>query len=161
MPNWCMNDVLIKGPTDKIENLYNEIEKTGGLFEVMVPIGEWDYNAALDEWGVKWDASPENLVLEEDGGESYISGTIDTAWGPPIKVFETFSLENPDTTVEIRYFESGMCFVGQYIDGEDTLYEYDLNDLETINVIPQDLIEHFDLYSEVTNYDESAYEDDD
>ena len=54
-----------------------------------------------------------------------------------------------------------MCFVGQYIDGEDTLYEYDLNDLETINVIPQDLIEHFDLYSEVTNYDELDYEDDD
>jgi len=161
MPNWCMNDVLIKGPTSKIEELYNKIEKSDGLFEVMVPIGDWDYNTAVDKWGVKWDASPENLVLEEDGDEAYISGTIDTAWGPPIQVFETFSIENPDLIVELRYFEPGMCFIGWYIDNEDAYYEYDPNDIKTLDSIPEDLKDHFNLYEEISFYDndDDEYED--
>lgn len=159
MPNWCMNDILIQGPIHKIEKLYNKIEKTGGLFEVMVPIGDWDYNTALDKWGVKWDASPENLALEEDGDEASISGTIDTAWGPPIQVFETFSNENPDVNVEIRYYEPGMCFVGWYIDNEDECYDYDPNDIESIKFIPEDLVDHFNLYSEISIYDDDDDED--
>ena len=37
MPNWCMNDVLISGPKEKVNNLYNEIMDAGGLLCVMSP----------------------------------------------------------------------------------------------------------------------------
>ena len=90
MPNWCMNDVLISGPKEKITDLYNKIMDTGGLLEVMSHQGEWDYSNAVDKWGTKWDVDPENLEIEFEKEEGSISGTVDSAWSPPVEAFKTF-----------------------------------------------------------------------
>jgi hypothetical protein len=43
--------------------------------------------------------------------------------------------------VTARYLEEGLQFMGQYIDGEDENYEY--SDLESLDEIPEELVEHW------------------
>ena len=147
MPNWCMNDVLISGPKEKITDLYNKIMDTGGLLEVMSPQGEW---------GTKWDVDPENLEIEIEKEAGSISGTVDSAWSPPIEAFKTFLNNNPECVAELRYYESGMEFIGMFVDGKDEYFEYDSNDINSLDSIPEDLVEHFNLDEELQmNFDES------
>lgn len=147
MPNWCMNDVLISGPKEKITDLYNKIMDTGGLLEVMSP---------QEEWGTKWDVDPENLEIEIEKEEGSISGTVDSAWSPPVEAFKTFLNNNPECVAELRYYESGMEFIGMFIDGKDEYFEYDSNDINSLDSIPKDLVEHFNLEEELQmNFDES------
>jgi len=145
MPNWCMNDVYISGPKEKITDLYYAAMDRGGLLETMVPIGEWDYNLAVENWGVKWDVDPENLELEVEGDIAYISGTVDSAWAPPIKAFESFLEKNPECVAELKYHEPGMEFIGVFADGNDSCYEYSSEELDSLDDIPGDLLEHFNL----------------
>lgn len=158
MPNWCMNDVLISGPKEKIENFYYEVMESGGLLETMVPKGEWDYDTAVEAWGTKWDVDPENLVIEFDKDDAIISGTVDSAWGPPIEAFKTFLSDNPECVAEIRYHEGGMEFIGMFTDGKDEYFEYNSNDLDSLKPIPKELIEHFNLEEELQEQFDMAEE---
>jgi hypothetical protein len=151
-----MNDVLISGPKEKITDLYNKIMDTGGLLEVMSPQGEWDYSNAVDKWGTKWDVDPENLEIEFEKEEGSISGTVDSAWSPPVEAFKTFLNNNPECVAELRYYESGMEFIGIFADGKNEYFEYDSNDINSLDSIPKDLVEHFNLEEELQmNFDES------
>ena len=53
MPNWCSNDIVISGPEDKIKDLWEAAQFKEGLLEAIAPIGEWDYDTAVAEWGTK------------------------------------------------------------------------------------------------------------
>lgn len=162
MPNWCINDIDISGPSEKIKELYDRMIQENCIFEILVPIGNWEYDKAVEAWGTKWDANSQDLDLYDNGDYSCISGQIETAWGPPIQVFETYLNDNEDVSIEIKYFEPGMQFVGQYIDGFDECYEYESYSIDNISdYIPPDLIEHFDLYNEITNMDDDWEEDED
>lgn len=158
MPNWCINDIDISGPSEKIKELYEKMIEQNSIFDVLVPIGDWDYHKALDSWGTKWDANPVDLDLYDNGDYSCISGQIETAWGPPIQVFDTYLANNEDVSVEVKYFEPGMQIVGQFIDGHDDYHEYDSYTADNLSDhIPSELIDHFNLYSELA----LAYGDDD
>jgi len=154
MPNWCMNDVLISGPKEKVNNLYNEIMDTGGLLCVMSPSNK----DAIESWGTKWDVDPENLSIEEEKDIAIISGTVDSAWSPPVDAFKTFLKNNPDCIAELRYYESGMEFIGMFSNGKDEYYEYDSNDIRSLDSIPKDLVEHFALDEEIQMYFEESEE---
>jgi hypothetical protein len=41
-----------------------------------------------------------------------------------------------------------MGYIGQFIDGFDESYEYDISDLETIEALPEDLVEFAGLREE-------------
>ena len=145
MPNWCMNDITITGPKEVISEMYNGAVEKGGLFEGVVPIGEWEYNKALEAWGTKWDVDPEQLEYSEDGSRASIYGCVDTAQGPPIKFYDTVLANNKDFDIEATYHEPGMCFIGMYEDGEEFYYEYDLSDPSSLENIPESLIEAYDI----------------
>ena len=145
MPNWCMNDISITGPKEKISEFYNSAVERGGLFESAVPIGEWDINKALEMWGTKWDVDPEELEYSEDGDTASIFGCIDTAWGPPIEFYDNFLSDNPDCDISATYYEEGMCFIGKYEDGEQSHYEYDTSDASSLDDIPEDLLAQYDV----------------
>jgi hypothetical protein len=159
MPNWCINDITITGPSDKISKIYYDAIEKNGLLEAMVPIGDWDYNTALESWGTKWDVDPEFLELVEDEGTVMIVGTFDSAWAPPIQAFETFLEKNPDCEAEIQYFEPGMGYVGKFEGGEEEYYEYDISDRSSLDNIPDDLIEHFNVEGEFDNHDEMDFDE--
>ena len=136
MPNWCSNDIVISGPEDKIKDLWEAAQFKEGLLEAIAPIGEWDYDTAVAEWGTKWDV--ELHGLEHKPGE--ISGWFESAWSPPIEAIDTFLGNNPDCKVQLKYFEPGMCFVGEHVDGVENTLSFD-----NPNAVPHEWYTHWNL----------------
>lgn len=117
MPNWCSNNITIQGPVDKIRALWDAAQpaegKDGLLLEAMAPIGEWDYDTAVNTWGTKWDISLEGLQFELlPDGRAMIHGWFESAWSPPTGAYEQFCENNDDVYICASYFEPGMGFIG-------------------------------------------------
>jgi hypothetical protein len=135
MPNWCNNNITISGPTETIKQLWDDaqtahvftVEVDGeevtkrefGLLNAMVPIGDWEYETAVDNWGTKWDVSDEGLEIIENGdGTAEITGWFDSAWAPPIGAYEKFIEANEDCEISASYYEPGIDFAG-FWNGEE------------------------------------------
>lgn len=136
MPNWCQNQVKLthKDPVviSRIQTAFTE----GRLLEEFVPLGEWDYNLAVEKWGTKWDVGGENeyFFVEEDT----IVLCFDSAWAPPVPVMEAIQAEG--IVVEAYWYEPGMGYAGWLIDGEVEDFEYsDFAD------IPEEIVEIFGI----------------
>ena len=163
MPNWCSNSATLSGPLDKIKALWDAAQgNDSGLFMAMVPMGKWDYDQAISQWGTKWDVSVENMTYEAsaDGKTASITGFFDTAWAPPREAFESWCDNNEDCFAELEYFEPGAGYVGRWDShGEDEEYDIDPENLEEI---PEDLREAWDLdtWYEDLNEDEESEESD-
>lgn len=67
---------------------------------------EW----CVNNWGTKWDAI--NPVVIDMLGKYRVIITFETAWAPPIEVFNALSQKFPKISIELEYFESGMEFCG-------------------------------------------------
>ena len=112
MPNWCMNQVTLTGPVEKIKALTDAIEKNK-LLNHLVPMDQDDpewYTKNINAWGTKWEVSDVQFDVSEDGTE--ISMSFDSAWGPPTTAFKTWGEENVDCTFTLKYFEPGIGFAG-------------------------------------------------
>lgn len=113
MPNWCFNEVEIKGTKKAIKEivaLLKEAEATGVFFDRVYPEPEGaERDWCSKNWGTKWDANVESLGFEVN--EKSISISFDTAWSPPVEFFAKFS-EIYKVTVEVRYLEESRDFVG-------------------------------------------------
>jgi hypothetical protein len=135
MPNWCNNNITISGPAETIRQLWDdaqnshrwteivdgkEVEKIGfGLLEAMAPIGDWEYETAVDTWGTKWDISDEGLeIIEHGDGTAEITGWFDSAWAPPIGAYEKFCDDMDNCEISASYYEMGMDFAG-FWNGEE------------------------------------------
>ena len=141
MPNWCMNNVSISGPKEKMQVLWGLMNEKQGLLEAMVPIGEWDYSRASEVWGTKWDVNTENLEIHEiSGGRMEISGSFDSAWGPPIECFQTYLEANEDVTIHLDYFEPGMQFYGSF-SRDGSVHE----EFADISEVPDDIREDWNM----------------
>ena len=159
MPNWCDNSVT----------LYNEdVEKVSALAEEMGRENEegkmtacpfqhlrprpadqeenW-YEWNLANWGTKWDASIIDWERRDDN-EIWIS--FDSAWAPPIALYD-YLTEN-GWNVDAIYHESGMNFAGQYNNGIDNYYEYDVSDPDFLHSLPGEIIEFANLFDAHDEY---------
>jgi hypothetical protein len=54
-------------------------------------------------------------------------------------------MERNGYTVEAMYWESGMGFCGRFADGYDDYYEYDISDKESLEQLPEELLDFTDL----------------
>ena len=141
MPNWCTNNLTVRGAD--AQTIVESITKDEGFFNTIIPMPEelrntespnkvssddmiekygsadW-YQWALDNWGTKWDCS---TPMVDHVAEDELIITFDTAWGPPIGVYE--ALERRGNFVEATYYEPGMGFVGKYTDGNDETFDVD------------------------------------
>jgi hypothetical protein len=158
MPNWCYNTVELRNDdVTKIDALEAELkkEKSEPLNHLRPnPAGEWDYAWSVDNWGTKWDVSPFDWERFDD---HTIRINFDSAWSPPIALYEY--LEGEGWYVSALYHEPGMCFVGRFQDGIDEYYEYDITDRESVEDLPQELIDVGNLMDEVDRYEEEQYEE--
>lgn len=165
MPNWCNNNIEIRGPRAKIEALWKAATaEEGGLLKAMVPMPEilrdttsptpdnidsvqlevmiaqtghtnW-YDWAVSKWGTKWDVDTEGLEYSEEGEDmAVITGYFDSAWSPPTGAYEKFCEANPDCTLEASYFEMGCDFGGFW--SVDNGNEY-LEDLQEEYKLPEE-----------------------
>lgn len=130
MPNHCKNEITITGNVETIEKIKNTIvdydnHENGfvpSFLEFLNPIGEWNYDKAVEEWGTKWPIyDVDDIVIEPER----ISFSFDTAWAPPLNAYEKGE-ERHNIKINARYIEHGTCFAGGYEDGAD--YDVDYND---------------------------------
>ena len=140
MPNWCDNAATLTSSKEKIDALCAVLENKDNqeVFQHLRPRPadqeeNW-YDWNINHWGTKWDIS----VIDYDRyDDETIWISFETAWSPPIALYEYLS-EN-DWHVDAVYHEGGMGFCGQWIDGEDNYFEYDMDDLESLEALPPDI----------------------
>lgn len=147
MPNWCDNSMrLYNEDKTKIDALETEMSKKNDEGHSMAcpfqhlhpnPTGEWDYNWSCENWGTKWDA---NIIDWNRDSDNEITIYCDTAWSPPITLYEYLTEQGWE--VNALYHEGGMGFCGTYTseDGDD-YYEYDITNAQSIEDLPQELLE--------------------
>jgi len=116
------------------------------------PTGDWDYAWSCNNWGCKWDA---NLIDFDRRDDNSITIYCDTAWSPPIALYEYLTEHGWD--VDAVYHECGMCFVGAYTsESGDETYEYDVTDQNSIVELPYELQDFAGLEDAHENWKEDA-----
>jgi len=146
MPNWCDNSVTIfsqnKDQIDAIEVALTTEDKD--FFSVIRPRPESEednwYDWNVNNWGTKWSPSVHAWERQDD---NTIWVSFDSAWAPPTALYDYMHMNDYDVTA--YYNEGGMGFVGKYSDGYDDYHEYDISDRESIEQIPEDIVDYADL----------------
>jgi len=154
MPNWCYNTTTIRGSKEDIDKFEAFLTERNGenWFDYFAPTpkeleNEGWYEWNVSNWGTKWNVT---CYQWERLNEESIHMVYDTAWSPPINLYDT--IQSTGLTVESEYCEEGMGFVGQYIDGIDECYEY--SDVEDLDNIPDHLVENWNLHDNFESWDE-------
>ena len=86
------------------------------------------YDWCVNNWGTKWNAGGDNDAMQvdydEDQGDQGIAlFQFDTAWAPPLGVLEKLMDTHPELSIECRYHEPGVGFMGVWTDGQDRCYD--------------------------------------
>ena len=127
MPNWCSNSLTLTAATKEeaqelCDHLSNQEADDWTFFGFFVP-ETWNeedwYYSRVNAWGTKWDA---NLAGYDWVDDYTLVMSFDTAWSPPIAVYEAASEQG--WGVVATYYEPGMCFVGSWVDGVDEHYDF-------------------------------------
>jgi hypothetical protein len=137
MPNWCENTITIKGKAQQVNDIYQRLIKDDaeeGLCSILYPqpkdmftgnlgqkereecqekgIPNW-YDWQTSNWGTKWDTCDGDWKYEDaDDGEAILTGNFQTAWGPPIGVYEHAQEAHPELYIYAMYYECGCAFAG-------------------------------------------------
>lgn len=154
IPNWCNNSVTLRhSDKSKIDALDAEMSKKNDEGRSMAkpfnhlrpnPSGEWQYDWSCENWGCKWDA---NIIEWERLDDNMIRLHVKTAWSPPVALYEY--LTEQGWKVEALYHEPALQFAGNYSSDFGEEYgEYDIADLESIEALPEDVIEFAGLREE-------------
>lgn len=145
MPNWCNNTVTIDGDQEQIDAFENFLKEKEGKnwFDFFRPMPESEkdnwYEWSVNHWGCKWNCDTYDWLRVENS----ISFSFDSPWGPPIALYEFMT--NEGFEVEAHYLEEGMCFVGRFVDGFDECYDFDLSDEDSLDSIPEEIVEQWSL----------------
>ena len=188
MPNWCNNSITITGDYDTLVQLKPVVEAGEGLLQAIKPMPKalWEttsptpqpgqgnykgeqpivdghnnwYDWAAANWGTKWDPEVHLEFIDNKDGTAEITGWFDTAWGPPLEAIQTLVNDWDSCIIELFYEESGMCFVGCFdSDGGDDYYEYSEATSKTLSdIVPQYLIDHFNLDERLDEYEQEEDE---
>ena len=181
MPNWCNNTIVV---SDVDEERIDEFEKFlndndgKNWFDFFAPCpkellevgdvsfhekenevllekyghADW-YSWSVANWGCKWNCDANDW--ERDGNS--ISFWFDSPWGPPIELYKIMYSEGYD--IDAHFLEEGMCFVGRFVEGEDESYSY--SDLDSLDDIPESLVENWNLRGMLEDQMEWNSEDED
>lgn len=159
MPNWCYNTATVshedKSKLDALEvELMKENPEPLNLL-CPRPAAEEDwYSWNVNNWGTKWDISPMDWSRDSDNS---ISMQFDSAWAPPIALYEF--LESEGWTVSALYHEPGMGFAGRFEDGYDQYFEMDWTDRESVENLPSDILDFTNALEDLDNYEQEQLEE--
>ena len=155
MPNWCNNTVTIKHSDPKMIARVREAFEQERLCNEFLPNpnGEWSWEHSVNTWGTKWE-----LAGEIDSIEDGVVLSFDSAWAPPIGLYEKLFTLGYEVTA--RYYEPGMAFAGQYEDGHDDCYDYSgMNADEIEKYLPEELDQYFAISETVSQWEEENNEE--
>jgi len=148
MPNWCNNTITINAEGDLLDSFEQFLNEKNGKdwFSFFKPMpqelleGEAWYGWAIENWGCKWNCDAQDWTRDGEG----IHFWYDSPWGPPIALYESLTEDN--VSVDAYYLEEGMAFVGSFIDGKNEEYEYKSENPNSLDDIPEYLIEYWNLH---------------
>ena len=97
------------------------------------------YDWRVNNWGTKWDVVDVQITQpltlhddEEDVAPESMNASFSfncwTAWSPPILVWNT--LVNMGISVDADYQDEGMMFEGTYVNGEEKMWEPEIEEDE-------------------------------
>ena len=147
MPNWCSNTVTVEHSDAAMIDKFEKAVQDGNLFQTFLPLDEWVYDDAVAAWGTKWDISNGGII--ERMMPEVLAVCFDTAWCQPTAFYD--ELVEQGFTVNAQFFEPGMGFVGQYVNGEELVFDVDPEDLSNI---PEDLTEQWGIADMCEDWDD-------
>jgi len=144
MPNWCLNNATITHDDPTKLNELLDAYKRGDLMEHFLPTpkdenGELDkdwYDWRVNNWGTKWDVGGEDAFYSDNPEGLVLS--FDSAWSPPVDFYQ-FLKDEHGFDIRASYWEPGLAFCGDWIDGMDDYYEGEWHDY------PQHLIDEYNM----------------
>ena len=177
MPNWCNNSLTISHKdADTFDNLMAQVRadaKSGvdaiNLFNHIKPMPDNIFRGALgdderkeceskgipnwydwcyDNWGTKWDACHVDF---EEYDDSIVTFSFDTAWSPPIPVYE--ALADMGFEVQAYYVEFGMMYAGSWHCNADGEVSEEYSD-DISESVPQDVDEEFGITEQLEEWAE-------
>ena len=77
------------------------------------------YDWSIQHWGTKWDAHQVSTELVD---KNTLNIYMETAWSPPIPVFDRLILEYK-YNIHAMYLDEGWNFIGEYIDGVEFTHD--------------------------------------
>ena len=110
------------------------------------------YDFCVSKWGTKWDcgANSDYNLAEIKEGQTTVTLDFDSAWAPPIGVYE--ALLDKEFTVRAYYYEPGMGFAGIFTEYGDDYYELSGSADEISEQIPESLDEMFGITENMEEY---------
>ena len=120
---------------------------------------DW-YDFCVAEWGTKWDIGLGDygtILTADDARKSCISIAFDSAWSPPIQAYE--KLKDQGFEITAYYYESGMCFCGSWIDGDDQYYDIQGNSEWVEENIPHDINNAFVISASMAEWEQENAEE--
>ena len=152
MPNWCSNSVILTHDDRAVVDALVarlEVEGNDVFFQHVHPMPEgtedW-YSWCIENWGTKWDTS--QLFCSQDDKSLFV--TCETAWSPPVGVYR--KLEDQGWKVDAMYYETGCVYVGRFRDGKEEDYEWNFENENSLDHIPEDLLEWSGLSEDLMIY---------
>ena len=172
MPNWCNNTFELVAAKEKIREFESFLNEKNGKdwFDFFAPCpqelkdvgdvsvnhtneqliekygySDW-YSFGLGEWGCKWNCDANDWVVEDYDEENLaIKFWFDSPWGPPENLYQSISdgKFGEDLNVFAEWHEEGMAFIGRFEYGSSESYEY--SDLDSLDNIPEDLLENWNI----------------
>ena len=172
MPNWCNNTFELIAEKQKVLEFQKFLDEKNGKdwFDFFAPCpqelkdvgnvsfeqrnekliekygyADW-YSFGIGEWGCKWNCDAQDWTVEDyDDENSKIRFWFDSPWGPPTELYQNISdgKFGEEISVFAEWHEEGMAFVGRFDDGFVESYEY--SDLDSLDNIPDDLLENWNI----------------
>ena len=107
------------------------------------------YDFCVNEWGTKWDVEAYSNEITENGHK--LECSFDSAWSPPVAFFE--KMKGLGFVVEANYYEPGCAFVGEWLDGDDFVYEIPGTSDEVKEQIPEHLDEYWAISENMAEWE--------
>ena len=185
MPNWCNNTFKVSASKEQIDEFEKFLNDNNGKdwFDFFAPCpaelkdggpvgfqdkpnealiekyghSDW-YSWSVANWGCKWNCDAQDWTREDD---NTIGFWFDSPWGPPTELYQNISdgKFGEEISVFAEWHEEGMAFVGRFDDGFVESYEY--SDLDSLDNIPDDLLENWNIREMLEERAEWEEEEDD
>ncbi len=146
----------------KIDVIEKALKDDGDWFSVICPCPEEEkdnwYEWNSKNWGTKWSPLKDDTQFTRVN-DNTITITFNCPWCAPIPLYAF--MEKERFLIKAHYEEITNCLIGCYSNGKDDSYEYDIDDLASIQELPQELIDFGDLLQLHEEYMEANEDDDD
>lgn len=104
------------------------------------------YDFCVSNWGTKWDVYDFHIAWVDEENRM-LSVNFNSAWSPPIGVYEAMEAHEGIESIRATYFEPGSCFCGSYEEGFDESYDIEEFTLDWVEGnIPEDICIRTGMY---------------